>query len=78
MPGELDSQEFDLLIASPLETYPVHEKVTFLNSVSCDTYWNNEDMLKKFDRQKSVSGNSLILASDDEDLYVWFMGKFLH
>ncbi|KAL3815518.1 hypothetical protein ACHAXA_007374 [Cyclostephanos tholiformis] len=75
LPGELDSQEFDLLTASPLETYPVHEKLTFLNSVSCDTYWNNEDMLKKFDRQKSVNGNSLILASDDEDLYVWFMEK---
>jgi hypothetical protein len=75
LPSELDSHEFDLCTASHPDTFPVHERVTCLNAFSSDAYWNDHAMLKRFERQKSVRGDSLILASDDEELYVWFMGK---
>ncbi len=75
LPNELDLHEFDLRTASHTDTFPVHERVTCLNVFSSDTYWNDHAMLKRFEMQKSVRGDSLILASDDKELYVWFMGK---
>jgi hypothetical protein len=77
LPGEHDFQEFDILTASPVETFPVHERVTNLNVFSFDSYWNNHECLEKFEKLKAINGHSLVLASDDEDVYLWFMGKFL-
>ncbi len=76
LPGEADFQEFNLLTASPAEAFPVHERVTNLNVSSFDNYWNDHECLEKFEKLKAGRGHSHVLASDDEDVYVWFMGKF--
>ena len=76
LPGEHDFQELDLLTASPTEAFPVHERVTNLNVFTFDNYWNDHECLEKFEKLKAFRGHSLVLASDDEDVYVWFMGKF--
>lgn len=75
LPGEYDSQEFDRLTSSPVDTFPVQERRTNLNTCSFDNYWNGQQCLDKFEKFRSGSGHSLLLASDDEDLYMWLMEK---
>lgn len=76
LPGEHDFQVLDLITASPTEAFPVHKRVTNLNVFTFDNYWNDHEFLEKFEKLKAFRGHSLVLASDDEDVYVWFMGKF--
>lgn len=83
LPGTFSSDDlkrFDVLAASPLETFPVQGHAG--DSLSAagwssqdDNYWNNRDFLSKFERWKAENGHSLILASDDKDLYLWFVEK---
>lgn len=76
LPGEIDTQEFNRLTAGPIESFPLHERRAIVVTFAFDNYWNGQQCLEKFEKFKALHGHSLILASDDEDLYVWFMGEF--
>jgi hypothetical protein len=76
LPGEIDTQEFDRLTAAPVESFPLNERRANVVTFAFDNYWNGQQCLEKFEKFKALHGHSLLLASDDEDLYVWFMGEF--
>ena len=77
LPGEIgETQEFDRLTAAPVESFPLHERRANVVTFAFDNYWNGRQCLEKFEKFKALHGHSLLLASDDEDLYVWFMGEF--
>jgi hypothetical protein len=76
LPGEIgETQEFDRLTAAPVESFPLHERRANVVTFAFDNYWNGRQCLEKFEKFKALHGHSLLLASDDEDLYVWFMGE---
>lgn len=71
-----DLAEFQRLVAAPAETFPgsgVHLRMSPLDGN--DNYWREHGTQEKFVRFKEVFGHSLVLASDDADVYWWFVEK---
>ena len=71
-----DLVEFQRFVAAPAETFPGssdHLKISRLDGN--DNYWREHGTQEKFIRFREVFGHSLVLASDDTDVYWWFVEK---
>ncbi len=75
-------KQFDLLTSSPAEKFPADNNKAEMGAPQCrefsshdDEYWTNDDFLADFEKFKAKNGHSLVLASDDKDLYLWFVEK---
>jgi hypothetical protein len=85
LPGSTDDvlsdlNVFKLSTSSPLESFPDNSSISAklksrgLNS-QWDNFWKNQDHYAKLNRFQIRHGHSLVLASDDIDLYWWFIEK---
>lgn len=75
-----DIKEFEQLTSSPVENFPEqgNAKSNQANhgwDCQSDNFWKNHDCPTKFEQFKAKHGHSLILASDDENVYWWFVEK---
>lgn len=79
-------EDFERLTSSPVETFPVVKKgagsagiqpsATLTSPLSTgDNYWNNNECRAKFELLKARNGHSIVLASDDTDVYWWFVER---
>ena len=72
-------KKFQLLTSAPAERFPDQggfgSSENGLLNFQDDNYWNNQDCQAKYEHFKSKNGHSLILASDDIDVYWWFVEK---
>mmetsp|Transcript_34108 Transcript_34108/g.62806 ORF Transcript_34108/g.62806 Transcript_34108/m.62806 type:complete len:308 (-) Transcript_34108:164-1087(-) len=76
--SQRDFKEFELLTSSPAESFPLEGSATSDNygwSFQYDNYWINHDCRARFKQLKAKHGHSLILASDDKNVYWWFVEK---
>jgi len=71
-----DLKQFQLLTSAPAESFPTSSRrsVGPLNFQK-DNGWNNQICQEKFEQLLAKNGHSLILASDDIDIYRWFVEK---
>ena len=71
-----DLVEFQRLVAAPAETFPgSSDRIAMPPLDGNDDYWREHGSQEKFVRFKEVFGHSLVLASDDTDIYWWFVEK---
>jgi len=75
-----DFEEFEMLTSSPVDTFPARDCFTNNHTIcgwnfQYDNYWNNYDCRARFEQMKAMNGHSLVLASDDSDVYWWFVEK---
>eukprot|EP00581_Thalassiosira_minuscula_P011211 CAMPEP_0183722022 /NCGR_PEP_ID=MMETSP0737-20130205/14100_1 /TAXON_ID=385413 /ORGANISM="Thalassiosira miniscula, Strain CCMP1093" /LENGTH=1794 /DNA_ID=CAMNT_0025952109 /DNA_START=293 /DNA_END=5677 /DNA_ORIENTATION=+ len=79
------SKEFELLTSSPVERFPEIESVSnnqtyYKGDLQYDHYWVNQSCKARLEQLKAKIGHSIILASDDTQLYFWLVeqrGKLL-
>ena len=74
-----DLKKLQLLTSASAERFPDQggfgSSENGLLNFQDDNYWNNQDCQAKYEHFKSKNGHSLILASDDIDVYWWFVEK---
>ena len=77
--GRRDFEEFHRVTSSPQERFPARDGPADSGwNFQFDNWWNNHDFRAKLEQYKAKNRHSIVLPTDDEDLYWWFVERRGH